>query len=86
LLGSNVVINSTLLAPDEKTSDAQNRSANHHKYPMSSDHKRARRSVRANETQNIGDGVQKADCQQNDTNHNQNNLECLWFHKTFNAA
>jgi hypothetical protein len=36
-----IVINSTLLASDEKADDTQKRSANHHEYPMTSDHKRA---------------------------------------------
>jgi hypothetical protein len=85
-LGGNIVINSTLLTSDKKTNDTQERSANRHKYPMSSNHKRARRGVRANEMQNIWDDVQKADCQQNDANHNQNNLDGLCFHKTLDAA
>jgi hypothetical protein len=85
-LGSNNFIKSTLLTFDKDTDDTQERSANHHEYPRRSDHKCARRSVRANETQNIRDDLQKADCQQNETNHNQNNLECLWFHNTLDAA
>jgi hypothetical protein len=85
-VGSKIFINSPLLASDEKTDDTQQHSANYHEDPLRFDHQRARRSIRANETQNIGDDVPKADRKQNETNHNQNNLEGLWFHKTRDAA